>query len=52
MCVNSPSAFSIDYPTESVIQRMIEAFRRHVGEDNDHDHDNKDEDDNSSSQGE
>jgi hypothetical protein len=28
---------------------MIEAFRRHIGEDNDHD--NKDEDDKSSSQG-
>ena len=49
MCVNSLLAFLIDYPTESVIQRMIEAFRRHIGEDNDHD--NKDEDDKSSSQG-
>ena len=49
VCVNRPLAFSIDYPIDSVIQRTIEAFRRHIGEDSDHD--NKDEDDKSSSRG-
>jgi hypothetical protein len=47
MCVSSPLAFSIDFSTEAVIQRMIEAVRRLIREDND---DNKDEDNSSSRQ--